>query len=65
MFTAIVLICGQEFCFATGGPAFETREQCVADFIQFGANTLKSRYPGYVIAGVECHEWKMQEADNG
>ena len=60
MFTAFVLMCAQNMCFAVGGPSFPTRDQCVGDFMQNGVISLQMKYPGYEIIAVECHEWKKK-----
>ena len=60
MFTAIVLVCSQTYCFAIGGPAFRTQEECIADFMEKGAPSVQTRYVGYRIVGVECYEWKKK-----
>ena len=58
MFTAFVLLCAQSHCFAIGGPAWPTYEQCVADFMQSGQISIQVRYPNYTVLQVECYEWK-------
>jgi hypothetical protein len=60
MFTAFVLLCAQNGCFAIGGPAFDTEDKCIADFMQNGVISLQVRYPTYTIAQVRCHEWEKQ-----
>jgi hypothetical protein len=60
MFTAFVLMCAQNMCFAVGGPSFPSYEQCVGDFMQNGVMSLQMKYPGYEITAVECHEWKKK-----
>jgi len=60
MFTAFVLLCAQANCFAIGGPAFATEEQCVADFMQNGVISLQVRYPTHTILQVKCYEWEKK-----
>jgi hypothetical protein len=60
MFTAFVLLCTQANCFAIGGPAFATEEQCVADFMQNGVISLQVRYPTHTIVQVKCYEWEKK-----
>jgi hypothetical protein len=60
MFTAFVLLCAQNYCFAVGGPLHVDEEQCMADFMQNGALFLQIKYPTYTITPVKCYEWEKQ-----
>jgi hypothetical protein len=58
MFTAFVLLCAQNYCFAVGGPSFQTESECIADFMQNGVIAMQARYPKYTITQVKCYEWE-------
>ena len=60
MFTAFVLLCAQNYCFAVGGPLHANEEQCMADFMQNGTLFLQIKYPTYTITQVKCYEWEKQ-----
>ena len=61
MFTAFVLLCAQNYCFAVGGPAYVSENECIADFMQNGVPSLQMKYPTYTITQVKCYEWEKQE----
>ena len=58
MFTAFVLMCSQNSCFAVGGPLWASEMECVADFMQNGVISLQMKYPTYTIKQVKCYEWE-------
>ena len=60
MFTAFVLLCAQNYCFAVGGPAYADENECIADFMQNGVPSLQIKYPTYTITQVKCYEWEKQ-----
>lgn len=60
MFTAFVLLCTQNYCFAVGGPSFQTENECITDFMQNGVMSLQMRYPTYNIKQVKCYEWEKK-----
>jgi len=60
MFTAFVLLCAQNYCFAVGGPAYVSENECIADFMQNGVPSLQVKYPTYTIKQVKCYEWEKQ-----
>jgi hypothetical protein len=60
MFTAFVLLCAQNYCFAVGGPAYVDENECIADFMQNGVPSLQMKYPTYTIKQVKCYEWEKQ-----
>ena len=60
MFTAFVLLCAQNYCFAVGGPAYADEKECIADFMQNGVPSLQVKYPTYTIMQVKCYEWEKQ-----
>jgi len=60
MFTAFVLLCAQNYCFAVGGPSFQSENECIADFMQNGVTSLQTRYPTYNIMQVKCFEWEKK-----
>ena len=60
MFTAFVLLCAQDICFAVGGPSFSTENECIADFMQNGVIALQLKYPTHTIQQVKCYEWEKR-----
>jgi hypothetical protein len=60
MFTAFVLLCAQNYCFAVGGPAFASENECIADFMQNGVISMQVRYPTYTVMQVKCYEWEKK-----
>lgn len=60
MFTAFVLLCAQNYCFAVGGPAYASENECIADFMQNGVPSLQMKYPTYTIKQVKCYEWEKK-----
>jgi hypothetical protein len=58
MFTAVVLLCAQANCFAIGGPAFKTEDECAADFMMNGVPALQYKYPAHEIIEVKCYRWE-------
>ena len=60
MFTAFVLLCAQNYCFAVGGPAYDDENKCIADFMQNGVPSLQIKYPMYTITQVKCYEWEKR-----
>ena len=60
MFTAFVLLCAQNYCFAVGGPSFASENECIADFMQNGVISMQVRYPAHTIMQVKCYEWEKK-----
>ena len=61
MFTAFVLLCAQNYCFAVGGPSFQTENECIADFMQNGVIVRSSsaiNATDNIIAGASAHDIK-------
>ena len=57
MFTAVVLLCAQANCFAIGGPAFKTEDECAADFMMNGVPALQYKYPAHEIIEVKWRKY--------
>lgn len=57
MFTAVILVCVEQACFAVGGPVTASVEACRADVRQYGARYVRSILPEAVILDWQCIPW--------
>jgi hypothetical protein len=64
MWTAIVLICTQNFCFAVGGPGHVSEQDCYADLMNNGLPSLQSKYVGSVIVNLQCYNWGERKQES-
>jgi len=50
----------QNYCFAIGGPAHSSEEQCIADLMQNGMPTMRRNYPMASVISVKCYAWEKE-----
>jgi hypothetical protein len=64
MWTAFVLVCTQNFCFAVGGPGHASEQDCYADLMNNGLPSLQRKYVSSVIVNLQCYNWGERKQES-